>query len=115
MSVDLMLPAGEKITPVLEGIGDDKIRVNSSSLARPSARNRGDREEGHGGAHGALGLLAERRAGLFSQKTPVLEGIGDDKIRVNSSSLARPSARNRGDREEGHGGAHGALGLLAER
>jgi hypothetical protein len=60
MSVDLMLPAGEKITPVLEGIGDDKIRVNSSSLARPSARNRGDREEGHGGAHGALGLLAER-------------------------------------------------------
>jgi hypothetical protein len=27
-----MLPAAEKITPVLEGIGDDKIRVNSSSL-----------------------------------------------------------------------------------
>jgi hypothetical protein len=32
MSVDLMLPAGEKIVLVLEGIGDDKIRVNSSSL-----------------------------------------------------------------------------------
>jgi hypothetical protein len=32
MSVDLMLPAAEKITLVLEGIGDDKIRVNSSSL-----------------------------------------------------------------------------------
>ena len=32
MSVDLMLPASEKITLVLEGIGDDKIRVNSSSL-----------------------------------------------------------------------------------
>ena len=27
-----MLPASEKITLVLEGIGDDKIRVNSSSL-----------------------------------------------------------------------------------
>jgi hypothetical protein len=35
MSVDLMLPAGEKITLVLEGIGDDKIRVNSSSLDHP--------------------------------------------------------------------------------
>jgi hypothetical protein len=48
MSVDLMLPAAEKITLVLEGIGDDKIRVNSSSLdhplvifARPGHRNRG--------------------------------------------------------------------------
>jgi hypothetical protein len=29
MSVDLMLPAGEKITLVLEAIGDDKIRVNN--------------------------------------------------------------------------------------
>jgi hypothetical protein len=35
MSVDLMLPAAEKITLVLEGIGDDKIRVNSSSLDHP--------------------------------------------------------------------------------
>jgi hypothetical protein len=35
MSVDLMLPASEKITLVLEGIGDDKIRVNSSSLDHP--------------------------------------------------------------------------------
>jgi hypothetical protein len=26
---DLMLPAAEKITLILEGIGDDKIRVNS--------------------------------------------------------------------------------------
>jgi hypothetical protein len=34
-SVDLMLPAAEKITPVLEGIGDDKIRVNSSRLDHP--------------------------------------------------------------------------------
>jgi hypothetical protein len=32
MPVDLMLPAAEKITPVLEGIGDDKILANSSSL-----------------------------------------------------------------------------------
>jgi hypothetical protein len=32
MSVDLMLPAAEKIVLVLEGIGDDKIRANSSSL-----------------------------------------------------------------------------------
>jgi hypothetical protein len=30
-----MLPAAEKITLVLEGIGDDKIRVNSSSLDNP--------------------------------------------------------------------------------
>ena len=35
MSVDLMLPAAEKITLVLEGIGDDKICVNSSSLDHP--------------------------------------------------------------------------------
>jgi hypothetical protein len=35
MSVDLMLPAAEKIVIVLEGIGDDKIRVNSSSLDHP--------------------------------------------------------------------------------
>jgi hypothetical protein len=35
MSVDLMLPAAKKITLVLEGIGDDKIRVNSSSLDHP--------------------------------------------------------------------------------
>jgi hypothetical protein len=33
--VDLMLPAAEKITLVLEGLGDDKIRVNSSSLDHP--------------------------------------------------------------------------------
>jgi hypothetical protein len=32
MSVDLMLPAAEKIVLVLEGISDDEIRVNSSSL-----------------------------------------------------------------------------------
>ena len=30
-----MLPAAEKITLVLEGIGDDKIRVDSSSLDHP--------------------------------------------------------------------------------
>jgi hypothetical protein len=35
MSVDLMLPAAEKIVLVLEGIGDDKIQVNSSSLDHP--------------------------------------------------------------------------------
>ena len=35
MSVDLMLPAGEKIVLVLEAIGDDKIRVNSTSLDHP--------------------------------------------------------------------------------
>jgi Bacterial transglutaminase-like N-terminal region len=34
MSVDLAHPAAEKITMV-EGIGDDKIRVNSSSLDHP--------------------------------------------------------------------------------
>jgi hypothetical protein len=30
-----MLPAAEKITPVLEGIGGGKIRLNSSSLDHP--------------------------------------------------------------------------------
>jgi hypothetical protein len=30
-----MLPAGEKVVLVLEGICDDKIRVNSSSLDHP--------------------------------------------------------------------------------
>jgi hypothetical protein len=35
MSVDLVLPAAEKSVLVLEGIGDDKIRVNSSSLDHP--------------------------------------------------------------------------------
>jgi hypothetical protein len=35
MSVDLMLPAAEKIVLVLEGIGDDKVWVNSSSLDHP--------------------------------------------------------------------------------
>jgi hypothetical protein len=35
MSVDLAHPAAEKIVLVLEGIGDDKIRVNSSSLGHP--------------------------------------------------------------------------------
>jgi hypothetical protein len=35
MSVDLVHPAAEKITLALEGIGDDKIRVNSSSLDHP--------------------------------------------------------------------------------
>jgi hypothetical protein len=35
MSVDLMLPAAQKIVLMLEGIGDDKVRVNSSSLDHP--------------------------------------------------------------------------------
>ena len=35
MSVDLMLPAAEKVVLVLEGIGDHKIRANSSSLDHP--------------------------------------------------------------------------------
>ena len=33
--LDLMLPAAEKIVLVLEGIGDDKIRIHSSSLDQP--------------------------------------------------------------------------------
>jgi hypothetical protein len=32
MSVDLVHPAVEKVTLVLEGIGDGKVRVNSASL-----------------------------------------------------------------------------------
>jgi len=35
MSVDLVHPALEKVTLVLEGIGDGKVRVNSSSLDHP--------------------------------------------------------------------------------
>jgi hypothetical protein len=35
MSVDLAHPAAEKIVLVLEGIGDDKVRVNSASLDYP--------------------------------------------------------------------------------
>ena len=34
-TVDLAHPAAEKIVLVLEGIGDDKVRVNSSSLDHP--------------------------------------------------------------------------------
>jgi hypothetical protein len=35
MRLDLAHPAAEKITLVLEGIGDGKVRVNSSSLDHP--------------------------------------------------------------------------------
>jgi len=35
-----MLPAAEKVVLVLEGIGDDKIRINSSSLDLPSSCTR---------------------------------------------------------------------------
>jgi uncharacterized protein len=35
MSVDLLLPAGEKIVVVLEAIGDGKLRLNSMSLDYP--------------------------------------------------------------------------------
>jgi hypothetical protein len=34
-TVDFAHPAAEKIVLVLEGIGDDKVRVNSSSLDHP--------------------------------------------------------------------------------
>jgi hypothetical protein len=37
MSVDLMLPAAEKITLVLEGIGDDKIRTARIASPKPEA------------------------------------------------------------------------------
>jgi hypothetical protein len=35
MSVDLVYPAVEKVTLVLEGIGDGKVRVNAASLDHP--------------------------------------------------------------------------------
>jgi hypothetical protein len=61
MSVDLVHPAAEKVTLALEGIGAGKVRVNSSSLDQPlrilpdqGIENRGDRQEGHGGAGDAL-------------------------------------------------------------
>ena len=54
MSVDLVHPAAEKITLVLEGIGGDKIRIDSTSLDQPltvlpdqALENRGDRENRH--------------------------------------------------------------------
>jgi len=35
MSVDLVHPAVDKVTLVLEGVGDGKVRVNSASLDHP--------------------------------------------------------------------------------
>jgi hypothetical protein len=35
MRVDLVLPAAQKLTLVLEAVGDDKVRINSSSLESP--------------------------------------------------------------------------------
>ena len=35
MSVDLVHPAVEKVTLVLEGLGGDKIRIDSTSLDQP--------------------------------------------------------------------------------
>lgn len=35
MRVDLALPAAQKLTLVLEAVGDDKVRINSSSLESP--------------------------------------------------------------------------------
>ena len=35
MRLDLVHPAVEKVTLVLEGIGDGKVRVNSASLDHP--------------------------------------------------------------------------------
>ena len=68
MSVDLVHPAVEKVTLVLEGIGMGKVRVNSASLDHPfvilageALEIVGNREEDHDGARGALGLLARPR------------------------------------------------------
>jgi hypothetical protein len=53
MSVDLVHPAVEKVTLVLEGPGDEGLRQfgefgpSFCDLGRRSARNRGDREEVH--------------------------------------------------------------------
>ena len=56
-----MLPAVEKVTLVLEGIGEGKVRVNSASLDHPlviladqAIEIVAIEKEGHGGAHGAL-------------------------------------------------------------
>jgi hypothetical protein len=69
MRLDLVHPAAEKITLVLEGVGDDKIRVNSASLDHPLVILPGEgikivaiEKRGHGGADDALGLLAEPRS-----------------------------------------------------
>jgi hypothetical protein len=35
MRVDLVHPAAQKLTLVLEALGDDKVRVNHSSLEAP--------------------------------------------------------------------------------
>jgi uncharacterized protein len=35
MRVDLVIPRAEKVTVVLEAVGDDKVRVNAMSLDSP--------------------------------------------------------------------------------
>jgi hypothetical protein len=59
--LDLVHPAAERGVLVLEGIGDDKVWVNSSSLDHPlvilpdqAIEIVAIEKEGHGGAHGAL-------------------------------------------------------------
>ena len=58
---------------MLEGIGDDKVRVNRNALQRRVTSMSVDL------AHPAAEKIVL-----------VLEGIGDDKVRVNSSSLDHP-------------------------
>jgi hypothetical protein len=74
MSVDLMLPAAEKIVLVLEGIGDDKIRVNSSSLDHP------------------LVILADQGIEIVGIEKKVMAG------RVTRSAYAEPRPERAGGR-----------------
>jgi hypothetical protein len=76
MSVDLMLPAAEKIVRVLEAIGDDKIRANSSSLDHP------------------LTILADQGIEIVGIEKKVMAG------RVTRSAYAEPRPERAGRRRD---------------
>jgi uncharacterized protein YjeT (DUF2065 family) len=67
MSVDLAHPAAEKIVLVLEGTGDDKVRVNSSSLDHPLVVLPEQALEIVGIAKKVIGLLVKPRSERFGR------------------------------------------------
>jgi hypothetical protein len=92
---------------VLEGIGDDKIRVNSSSLDHPLTMM-------------SLGIIVGRLRGVacWSNLQAVFTlwwrriRFRYELERLTECRFGRPGPRNRGDRQEGHGGARDALGRV---
>jgi hypothetical protein len=72
MRVDPLLPRAEKLVPVLEAIGDDKVRINSTSLDNPLVvlANEAlevvaieEQLEGSEGAAGGVGVTCTRIIG----------------------------------------------------